>query len=85
MKVLRDVLVPMIEVDGGVMYLVSLDESEVALHLAGTCAGCPGTVLTTNEVIKPAVHGVAPKAKVTITSGWTIPKGAKRLLAEKKS
>ncbi len=76
---LRSVLLPLIEGDGGRLYLVSLDDDEVSLHLAGACAGCPGATTTAQEIIEPALHKVAPKLSVQVTNGWLIPEGAQRL------
>jgi Fe-S cluster biogenesis protein NfuA len=40
------------------------------------CAGCLGVTLTVKGVIEPAVHAVAPAAKVVVSSGIRIPDGA---------
>lgn len=80
-EVLRTVLAPLIEADEGELYLVAADESEVRLHLAGTCCGCPGARQTTELVIEPLVHAVSPDAAVEVTTGWIIPPGAERLEA----
>lgn len=79
--VLRTVLAPLIEADGGELYLVSADNGQVRLHLAGTCCGCPGTQMTTEHIIEPAVRAVAPESKLEVSSGWLIPDGAERIEA----
>jgi Fe-S cluster biogenesis protein NfuA len=81
LEVLRTVLAPLIEADGGELYLVVADESKVHLHLAGTCSGCPGASLTTEHVIEPAVGAVLPKAAIEVTTGWIIPDDAERVEA----
>ncbi|MCC6526812.1 MAG: NifU family protein [Polyangiaceae bacterium] len=80
LEVLRSVIAPLIEKDGGALYVVAVGDDEVSLHLAGTCSGCPGVGLTSQGVIEPVVHGVAPRAKLYVTNGWQIPKGAKRVV-----
>jgi Fe-S cluster biogenesis protein NfuA len=81
LDVLQTVLAPLIEADGGQLYLVSNDPASVRLHLAGTCCGCPGARITTQWVIEPAIHSVVPKARVEVTAGWLIPSGAERIEA----
>jgi Fe-S cluster biogenesis protein NfuA len=81
LDVLQTVLAPLIEADGGQLYLVSSDSALVRLHLAGTCCGCPGARTTTEWVIEPAVHAVVPKVRVEVTAGWLIPPGAERVEA----
>jgi Fe-S cluster biogenesis protein NfuA len=76
---LKEVLAPLIEADGGELYLVAVDKKEVHLHLAGTFSGSPAKDVTTRRVVEPAVHAVLPKAKVVVSSGWSIPKGAERV------
>jgi Fe-S cluster biogenesis protein NfuA len=81
---LQKIVVPLIEVDAGEVYLVRMKDNEVALHLAGTCSGCPGITLTTRGVIEPALKAINSQVRVTITSGVLIPKDAQRLYAHGK-
>lgn len=76
MKVCREVIAPLVRADGGEVYLVAVEPDQLTLHLAGLCSGCPGAVLTTRGVIEPAVHAVAPSARVVVTNGSRIPEGA---------
>jgi Fe-S cluster biogenesis protein NfuA len=76
LKVCREVIAPLVRVDGGEVYIVAVEPDQLTLHLAGTCAGCPGATLTTHGVIEPAVHAVAPSARVVVTSGIRVPEGA---------
>lgn len=69
----------LVKADGGELYLVSATHEDVHLHLAGTCAGCPGATMTRERLLEPAVRGAVPKATVTVTTGWTVPEGATRL------
>jgi Fe-S cluster biogenesis protein NfuA len=76
LKVCRDVIAPLVRADGGELFIVAVEADHVTLHLAGTCAGCPGAVLTARGIIEPAVHAVAPTARVVVTNGAKIPEGA---------
>ena len=76
---LRTVLAPLIEADGGELYLVSAGKKEVKLHLAGSFSGSPATVVAGRRIVEPAVKAVAPKVKVVVSSGWRIPEGAERV------
>lgn len=76
LKVCREVVAPLIRADQGEIYLVAVEPDQITLHLAGMCAGCPGVSLTVKGVIEPAVHAVAPAAKVVVSSGIRIPDGA---------
>jgi Fe-S cluster biogenesis protein NfuA len=78
-RICREVLAPLIEADGGEMYLVSLAGEDIHIHLAGTCAGCPGSAFTAQSVIGPAIAKIAPKAKLRLTTGWRVPPEAERL------
>jgi Fe-S cluster biogenesis protein NfuA len=76
LKVCKEVIAPLIRADGGELYLVAVEPDHLTLHLAGTCSGCPGAVLTTRGVIEPAIHAVAPSARVVVTNGSKVPEGA---------
>ena len=78
-EVFRAVLMPLVEADGGSFYVITADKKKVVLHLGGTYNGCPGTAVTIERIIEPAIRKILPKAKITITSGWNIPDGAERL------
>jgi Fe-S cluster biogenesis protein NfuA len=80
-KMCREVLAPLIQADGGEMYLVSASSEDIHIHLAGTCAGCPGSALTSDKILAPALATVAPKAKLTISTGWRVPEGALKIEA----
>ena len=73
------VLAPLIEADGGELFLVSVAPLRVVLHLSGHCNGCPGSSLTQKHVIEPALHAVAPGLAVQLTTGFVVPSGARRL------
>lgn len=76
MRVVREVLAPLVRADGGKLYIVSLEAEGVTLHLSGRYSGCPGNTLATRRVIEPAILAVAPKARIAVTSGAIVPKDA---------
>ncbi len=79
LTVIREVLAPMVAADGGHLYVVQADSNQVALHLAGRFAGCPGNQVATRRVIQPLIAAVAPGAEVTVTWGRLVPSGATRV------
>ncbi len=79
-RVVRDVLGPLIRADQGVLYLVEVTERSVALHLGGRYSGCAGNTLTRRRVLEPALQTVAPGVELVITSGAIVPEGATALL-----
>ena len=76
LRVVREVVAPLVRADGGRIYVVQAADDTVSLHLTGRFSGCPGNTLATRRVIEPAVFAVAPKARVTVTSGALLPPGA---------
>jgi Fe-S cluster biogenesis protein NfuA len=78
-RVVREVLAPLVQADGGELYLVSVDDAGVALHLAGRFSGCPGNTLSRRRVLEPLIAAAVPGAYVTMTTGPLVPKGAQRL------
>ena len=79
MKACTDLLAPLIRADGGEMYVVTATADDIHIHLAGTCAGCPGAMMTRDRLVEPTLHQVAPKANVRVTTGWRIPEGARKV------
>jgi len=76
LKICEDIIAPLVEADGGTIFVVSIESDSIALHLAGKCAGCPGASLTSTSIIEPAIHAVAPLMRVVVTSGYRVPTGA---------
>jgi Fe-S cluster biogenesis protein NfuA len=72
----RDVLRPLIEADDGKLYLVSVTEGQLTLHLGGSCSGCPGASLTIRTLIEPAVRAIDPNVRVVVTVGAKQPEDA---------
>jgi Fe-S cluster biogenesis protein NfuA len=79
LKALSEYVADLVKADGGELYIVSATVDDVHLHLTGTCAGCPGATMTRERLLEPAVHGAAPKATVKVTTGWTVPEGARKV------
>jgi Fe-S cluster biogenesis protein NfuA len=79
-RALRDVIAPLVEGDGGVLYLVAR-ESGLHLHLAGACGGCPGARTTAQDVIEPALRAAGARGAIEVSSGWIVPDGAERIAA----
>jgi Fe-S cluster biogenesis protein NfuA len=77
--VIRDIIGPLIEADGGELYVLRADPKRVELHLAGRFSGCPGNLVTARRVLEPAIHAVAPNAEVAVSWGMLIPAGAERV------
>lgn len=80
-RVVREVLAPLVQADGGELYLVSVDDSAVSLHLAGKFSGCPGNTLARRRVLEPIIASAAPGASLTLTTGPLVPKGAQLVSA----
>jgi len=82
LRVLREILAPLIRADGGEVYVVRAEDDGVELHLGGRYAGSPGNTLTTRRIIEPAIRAVAPAAKISVTAGALIPDGAERVTTD---
>ncbi len=78
-RVVREVLAPLVRADGGDLYLVSVEETEVSLHVTGRFSGCPGNTLARRRIFEPPLAAVSPGITVTLSSGPLIPSGAERL------
>ena len=79
LKACREQLAPLVHADGGELYVVTATAEDVHLHLAGTCAGCPGATMTRDRLLQPAVQAVLPKAQLRLTTGWRVPEGAHKV------
>jgi len=78
-RVVREVLAPLVRADGGDLYLVSVEETGVSLHVIGRFSGCAGNTLARRRVFEPPLSAIAPGITVTLTSGPLLPSGAERL------
>ena len=79
LRICREVIAPLVRADGGELYVVAVEPDSIALHIAGTCSGCPGKPSTKRAIIEPAIHAVAPSARLVVTSGAAVPEGASRV------
>ena len=82
MRILRDIVVPLVEADGGLVFLVLGDDARMVVHLAGRLAGAPGIGLLTRRIFEPAFRAVAPELNLVFSTGWKIPAGAVRVHPE---
>jgi Fe-S cluster biogenesis protein NfuA len=78
-RICREILAPLVRTDGGELHLVRFDGDDVHIHLSGTCAGCPGSSITGDKVILPALRAASPKVRIVLTTGVKIPEGAQRV------
>jgi Fe-S cluster biogenesis protein NfuA len=78
-RICREVLAPLVGTDGGEFYLVRIEGDDVHIHLSGTCAGCPGSSITADKIILPALQAASPKLRVILTTGVKAPEGAQRI------
>jgi Fe-S cluster biogenesis protein NfuA len=78
-KALSEFALALVRADGGELYLVSASADDVHIHLTGTCAGCPGSNMTRERLLEPAVRSALPKATLKLTTGWRVPDGAKKI------
>lgn len=83
---LKDVLAPLIEADGGELYILGepaigggADPGSIRLHLGGRFAGCPGNSLVSEHIIRPTLALVAGPREIQVSSGRLIPPGAERI------
>jgi Fe-S cluster biogenesis protein NfuA len=81
LRVLRNILAPMVQADAGELYLVDVGADEITLHLRGRFSGCPGNTLVARRIIEPLISRAAPKTKLRLTSGYLVPDGAFRIEA----
>ena len=75
----RDIIAPLVRADGGHLYIISVTRDEVHVHLTGTCAGCPGAHTTRDRMMQPILSAVAPNMQIRLTTGWSVPDGAKEI------
>ena len=76
LEIVREIVGPLVRADGGQVYLVTLGERTLVLHLTGRFSGCPGNTLARRRVLEPLLTARFPDLKIEITSGPLLPKGA---------
>lgn len=72
----RDILAPLIQADQGELFVVDASDDSLALHLGGTCSGCPGASSTIKTIIEPAVRTLPGAVRLKVTVGAKVPAGA---------
>jgi len=82
LQVLRDILAPLVEADGGQLFWVPSNPPQLALHLTGRFMGSPGNGLVGRRIVEPVLKAVAPDSPVVLSSGWKVPVGAVRVHAK---
>ncbi|MDF2693489.1 MAG: hypothetical protein K0S65_1872 [Labilithrix sp.] len=82
---LRKVAVPLFVIDRAEIYVVAASPSEVHLHLGGAYSGCPGLEFVEHGLLAPLVADVFAKASLKITSGFPLPKDARRVAIDEPS
>jgi len=76
LRVLREIVAPLVEADGGRVYIVPDESPRITVHLAGRYSGAPGIGLLSRRVVEPALRAIAPDADIVLSSGWKVPEGA---------
>ena len=51
---------PYLELHGGGVDLLAIDEGVVRLALQGSCSGCPSSAITLKHAVEEAIHKAAP-------------------------
>jgi Fe-S cluster biogenesis protein NfuA len=51
---------PYLEMHGGGVELLAIDEGVVRLQLQGSCSGCPSSAVTLKHAVEEAIHKAAP-------------------------
>ena len=54
---------PAVQMDGGDIELVSVDDGVVKLRLVGSCHGCPSSMMTLQAGIERAIRAEVPEIK----------------------
>jgi Fe-S cluster biogenesis protein NfuA len=62
-QLVRDVLAPMVAIDGGTVEWVGLENGIAEIRLGGACAGCPGQHYTAQSVMLPALRAADPSVR----------------------
>lgn len=54
---------PAVQMDGGDIVLIDIEEGIVKLKLVGSCAGCPSSMMTLKMGIERAIRAEVPEIK----------------------
>jgi len=64
-KALNDIR-PALQMDGGDIQLVSIDDGVVKVRLTGACGGCPMSQVTMTEGVEKAIKRAVPEVKKVV-------------------
>jgi len=64
-KALNDIR-PALQMDGGDIQLVSIDDGVVKVRLTGACGGCPMSQMTMTQGVEQAIKKAVPQIKKVI-------------------
>lgn len=64
-KALEDIR-PSLQMDGGDIELVSIEDGIVKVRLTGACGGCPMSQMTLKEVVERAIIEAVPEVKKVV-------------------
>lgn len=65
-EVLNTNIRPQLQLHGGGMETVSLEQGRYAFRLTGQCAGCPSAYLTTEELIRATLQERFPQLREVV-------------------
>ena len=57
---------PSLQMDGGDIELVSIEDGIVKVRLTGACGGCPMSQMTLKEVVERAIIEAVPEVKKVV-------------------
>ena len=64
--VLKDVLLPLFEADGGHIELVDVKDGKVVVRLGAAYTGCPSSTYTLESVIRPAIRNAVGDTELQV-------------------
>lgn len=64
-KALNDIR-PALQMDGGDIQLVSIDDGVVKVRLTGACGGCPMSQVTMTQGVEKAIKRAVPEVKKVV-------------------
>ncbi len=60
-KVLNEEIAPKLQVDGGDVELVGIEDNKVKVKLKGACAGCPMSQITMTSTVEEHLKSKVPE------------------------
>ncbi|PTD93625.1 hypothetical protein C9439_06130 [archaeon SCG-AAA382B04] len=62
-KVLNEKIAPKLQVDGGDLEFVGIEDDKVKIKLKGACAGCPMSQITMSSTVEQHLKAVVPEVE----------------------